>query len=373
MKKLLITAGTGIGTWCGVSESISGLSKALNSSNIKTTLVVAGRQGIYEKKSEIGEVYCLNYNTHNLKSIKKSSLIFKILNMILLIKCNFVFLYYLLKLRPSSIYVADISAMAWAILPAKILKIKLILAVRGEPQKGVLWRTGVKHSNLIIALSENLMKILFDKYNERSVKSKTIVIPNAINNPIFCKSLNKYQFDKEINIGYVGMFSDVKNQKEFISNILPFISTDMKVVNLWFFGDAKGEKNNVYFDLCENLLKSIKGINIKFFGFMDDVNYIYSNVDIIVLCSKTEGQPRVILEAVSHNIPFISFDVPSVVDIAEKTKKGIVVYNRNNEDFRIKLNNLINDYNYFYSFSKSNNYIDRHYIDNIVDSYIEVI
>jgi len=47
--------------------------------------------------------------------------------------------------------------------------------------------------------------------------------------------------------------------------------------------------------------------------------------DVLVLCSKVEGNPRVLIEAMMCKIPIVATNVPGIRDIVQHKKTGYLV------------------------------------------------
>ncbi len=65
---------------------------------------------------------------------------------------------------------------------------------------------------------------------------------------------------------------------------------------------------------------------IIFLGAVKDMDSVYARSSIFVLPSRSEGFPNVLIEAMAHGIPCISFDIDAgPADIIEHDKNGLLV------------------------------------------------
>ncbi|MBQ2594834.1 MAG: glycosyltransferase family 4 protein, partial [Candidatus Riflebacteria bacterium] len=62
--------------------------------------------------------------------------------------------------------------------------------------------------------------------------------------------------------------------------------------------------------------------HIHFCGISKELEKIYSDLDLLVLCSKNEGTPVVIIEALAAGCPVAAVDVGGVREVLENGKTG---------------------------------------------------
>lgn len=160
--------------------------------------------------------------------------------------------------------------------------------------------------------------------NSKNIKK---VIYNAIKMP-------EVRVPKECNtskskLGFVGRFSTEK-QPEMFCQLSKFIGYELHA-----FGDGH----------LLNALKT-KYPNVYFHGLIKNQEAIYSQIDVLIMTSKFENCPMVILEAMSRGIPCV---VPNVGGIPEivSDKEGVVydVFDIDVIDKSVKI--ILNDYTNF--------------------------
>ncbi len=82
--------------------------------------------------------------------------------------------------------------------------------------------------------------------------------------------------------------------------------------------------------------------NVSIHPFTNNISNEYANSSICVLTSRFEGFSLVILEAMRHGVPCISFDCPyGPKDLIDQGRSGFVIENGNIDQFADKLNYLI--------------------------------
>ena len=74
-------------------------------------------------------------------------------------------------------------------------------------------------------------------------------------------------------------------------------------------------------------LKQIAPLNVSFFGSVNhkEMNEIFKKSDLLFVPSKSEGFPKVILEAASAGVPSIVYDSYGASDWIDNRKNGFVV------------------------------------------------
>jgi len=126
---------------------------------------------------------------------------------------------------------------------------------------------------------------------------------------------------REVKILFVGRLHVVKR----VDLLLQAFSVLRK-----FFPDARlcivgdGEERGRLESMAERLHL---GGNVVFTGFVDQekVFEMMKQADVLVLPSRVEGNPRVLIEAMFLRVPIVATDVPGIHDIVENGKTGYLV------------------------------------------------
>lgn len=106
--------------------------------------------------------------------------------------------------------------------------------------------------------------------------------------------------------------------------------------NLAIFGEGSLENQ------LKALIKSAKLTNINIYPFTPNISQEYSDSSILALSSRFEGFSLVLLEAMQHGLPCISFDCPyGPSDIIEDNKSGFLIPNNDYVQFAEKLSMLM--------------------------------
>jgi len=110
-----------------------------------------------------------------------------------------------------------------------------------------------------------------------------------------------------LNVGY---FDRNKNQSLLIQALAELYHRGECFIELHFVGEDVGDG---CMEHCRALATNL-GVaeQVRFFGFVESVEAIFSNTDVFVLCSHSEGMPMSILEAMRAAKPVIATNVGGV-------------------------------------------------------------
>ncbi len=183
------------------------------------------------------------------------------------------------------------------------------------------------YSNLVV-LSEEERHF----YPSNNVK----VIPNPHNKPTNLSLIN-YQERPNVAVAIL-RFSAVKNVESMIS-IWEEFSRKNPTWKLHLYGDL----NNSY---AEKIQKLIRAKNLQNHvickGKTHNVYETLNNAKLLLLTSKHECFPMVILEAQSMGVPVVSFNVPTGPrNIISHKEDGYLIQNNNEKEFVYTLNDLV--------------------------------
>lgn len=186
----------------------------------------------------------------------------------------------------------------------------------------ILERIAIRSCNKIIVVSDTLKKHLESKY---SLGSKVILIPSGVDIAIF-RPKNQYTLRKKYGfkpkdkiIAYIGRFSAEK-QIDFIVKEV----SKLKDVLLVLVGEGNFKIKN------DKNIKIIKPVPHE--ELVDIINC----ADCVVLFSKYEGMPNVVLEALACGKPVVSSNVGDISKVVVNGKTGFITSRNNFTDFVLK-------------------------------------
>ena len=219
----------------------------------------------------------------------------------------------------------------WVLKIAKIFQKKIFTTIEGNvtdrsksnlidlfgSQKKMLYY--FSHFNAIYGISDYLIE---NANNILNIRDKPLFL--GVN---FCNSLNKNI--KSLNtIIFIGSLIKRKRVFEFLSLAMLFPKINFRIV-----GDGP--------EL--NKLKNKSPINVDFTGELsnNDMYDTLMDADLLFLPSKSEGFPKVILEAASVGIPSIVYNTYGASSWIKHNHNGFIVSDFN--EVECIINNLLDD------------------------------
>lgn len=136
-------------------------------------------------------------------------------------------------------------------------------------------------------------------------------------------------------LGFVGRFSRDKGSDSLVAvrQLLHKNGVDHEFI---FIGTVEGD--------VKNLLKlSDCGRPMRNLGFLHDTERYYPLMTVLLLPSKREGFPNVVLEAASCKVPTIASDATGCVDAIIHGETGHLVESKNPRDFAQEVLETISD------------------------------
>lgn len=177
----------------------------------------------------------------------------------------------------------------------------------GRAYTATLGRVTFRSASRVVALGEYLIEPL----RPYVTAEKRSVIPNGIDTEKFRPTRDESGTEADtIELLFVGRLDPVKG--------IPALLDALEILSRWSEDDYRltiigdGTKREQYERHCIEL-----GIDdrVTFEGYQADVRPHYRNHDLFVLPSLSEGQPTVLLEAQSCELPVISTDVGGATEL----------------------------------------------------------
>ncbi len=178
-------------------------------------------------------------------------------------------------------------------------------------RSGERWLARRKDS-WILPVSETIKQTLMN--HERIPAEKIIPLFNAVEIPA-CAVKRKKETDQGLRCLFIGRFIHEKNIPCLLKAMALLADPNM---TLTMAGDGP---------LREPVEQWIKELglqqNVRLAGTVRDTDALYQTHDVLILPSRLEGMPMVILEAFSWQMPVIAADIPGIRELVGQ-ERGVL-------------------------------------------------
>lgn len=257
-----------------------------------------------------------------LESYVPNNAIYRALRYIFLPATTFlVTLFIILRYRPKIIHVHSSTAITpGACLFSQLLRIPIIIDVQDffPKQFPLNWVIKIGHSPRYIALGkkieEMLVSINIPKQNILTLPLASLPIERKI-----METPKRKMDNNDVTILFIGELTKIKGIDILLESFKVASNLSANLF-LKIIGDGPMRAS------CEDFIRD-KNLNIKLLGILSHEKTLeeISFSDIIILPSRTEGFPRVILEAFEFEKPVIATRVGGIPQLLKNGENGILV------------------------------------------------
>ena len=140
-------------------------------------------------------------------------------------------------------------------------------------------------------------------------------------------------------VAIVGRLVPIKNHSMFINAAVKVLERGWKVRFLIIGG---GELSK---DIKDRIASLEPAFNTKIvmLGWQEDIEMVYSDIDIVALTSLNEGTPVSIIEGMIVGLPVVATDVGGVKDVVKDGKNGILIRTGDVDGFVSAIESLLGD------------------------------
>lgn len=227
-------------------------------------------------------------------------------------------------------------------------------------KKKYCWKMNKLFESYISNLDRYIVLTEYDKYKfkeEMNIDCKVIYNPRSFVSEIK-SDMGKKQFLA------AGRFNYQKGFDLLIESFNLFCKNNDEW-NLVIVGEGE-EKENI-----KNIVKRYKlQDRVSIMGFTDDIKKYFLDSSVLLLSSRWEGMPMIVLEALEMGVPTISYNITAAQQLIENNREGILVNKFDISEFSNSMLKLANSFEDRRSMSK--NAIERSdefAIDRIVEQW----
>ncbi len=187
-----------------------------------------------------------------------------------------------------------------------------------------------RENHTLIAVSN---EILMDYEKCIRMMHNKKVLTNYVGDEFTNRTVKKYVPNKKLNLVTVGNIKVVKNHQFLVDAFKHLHGYD---ICMDIYGTDSGH-------LQKSLQEQVdaNGLPIKFKGLAFNVHDVLLKYDLFVLCSKSEGMPLSVLEAMASGLPLLLSDLPSLKNM---TQHNALFFDVNDPlSFVALVKNILND------------------------------
>lgn len=145
--------------------------------------------------------------------------------------------------------------------------------------------------------------------------AKLDVIPNGLPE---CRALPARHATDRWRVGYVGRLSGEKGPDLFLEALVP-LCLQHRHVDAVLLGEGPDRAA-----LQARIDAAGLGVRITLPGYQRDMAHWMARLDALVISSRTEGTPMILLEAMQAGVPVVAFAVGGIPDVIEHGRSGLL-------------------------------------------------
>jgi len=235
----------------------------------------------------------------------------------------------------------NVSVLIWPSIFLKRKKIKQLIFIRElilpTIFKKLVYKILKTTGDYFFTVSENLKEDFIKITRLSNIRTINSAIETDINEEIVAEEdllstlrnikLDSYTFLTSKNLICMGSVNDRKNQILIINALGAIkLKNKEKVPNLYLAGDYTSDEKYLH-QLKAAITKFGISDKVFFLGHLDKINLykLLSRMDALIISSKSEGLPLVLVEALKFKIPVLTTNVGGIKDIIVDQYNGIII------------------------------------------------
>lgn len=150
--------------------------------------------------------------------------------------------------------------------------------------------------------------------DRKNVASKSIVLRNVVDEKYIKSKVGEYRVDEQYDLAFVGRLSEQKNPERALE-IVKLAKEEKKDIKMAMVGN--GDK---YDEIKKMIAEYGLEKNVKMYGFKDNPYPILNNSKILLMTSRFEGTPMVVLETLALGKPVVSVKIRGFEELVHSRK-----------------------------------------------------
>jgi len=219
-------------------------------------------------------------------------------------------------------------------------------------------------SDYQIAISHNDKEMLKKYFGIKEEKIKVIYNGIDLNKFVPYRKTPERSSDNIIKLINIGRMTYQKAQEILLESV-DKLKNEFKGFHLTLIGD--GEDKHILEKIIEQ--KSLKKY-VKIENYRSDLMDYLSNFDVLVMSSRYEGVPYVMLESMAIGLPVIMTEVGGISNVIENGVSGLIVKEGSTEGLKEAILSLAKNDNLYYKLQKNAFEVLKKYsLKNMIDDY----
>lgn len=180
-----------------------------------------------------------------------------------------------------------------------------------------LTRLSLPHATRIRALTERMKREIGLHFGERYL-DRTVVVPPRVDLSTFRNVKSNWRLQAKPRVLIVGTLNENKGQARFLQRVLG----DRLNLEVWLVGDGPDRVR------CQELAARYgRTDDVRLFGRLGhrELAELMPEADVMVVYSREEATPRVILEGMAAGLPIVATDVGFIRDILGGDQEGLIL------------------------------------------------
>ena len=226
-------------------------------------------------------------------------------------------------------------------------------------------KMAVRKADAVVFLTEEDKQYLENHVTKK--KAKLLVIPNVVRTDLIGKRDLKPVLNRPKQVLFIGRLVRQKQVPELIDiwNRIEKQHSDWKLI---IVGDG------VERGLVEEKIQNYGLENVQLEGKQREIHFYCESSQILILASRFEGLPLVLIEGLQFGLTEVSFDCPcGPKEIIENEKNGYIIDNFDQNAFAQRLSELMENDNLRVQFSECSLELAKNYLpEKIIPQWIEL-